>query len=39
VRQGKPLLFVYRIAYPYRDTPMEPQRGYYRTDRIIISMR
>jgi GntR family transcriptional regulator len=27
-----PLLFVERVAYTYRDTPMELRRGYYRTD-------
>ncbi len=32
VKQGTPLLFVERIAYTYRDTPMELRRGYYRTD-------
>ncbi len=32
VKQDTPLLFVERIAYTYRDTPMELRRGYYRTD-------
>ena len=29
---GSPLLSVERIAYTYKDTPMELRRGYYRTD-------
>lgn len=29
---GTPLLCVERIAYTYKDTPMELRRGYYRTD-------
>lgn len=29
---GTPLLSVERIAYTYKDTPMELRRGYYRTD-------
>ncbi len=32
VPQGTPLLSVERIAYTYRDEPMELRRGYYRTD-------
>ena len=32
VKQATPLLFVERVAYTYRDTPMELRRGYYRTD-------
>jgi GntR family transcriptional regulator len=32
VKQAAPLLFVERIAFTYRDTPMELRRGYYRTD-------
>lgn len=32
VPAGTPLLFVERIAYTYKDTPMELRRGYYRTD-------
>ncbi len=32
VKQDTPLLFVERVAYTYRDTPMELRRGYYRTD-------
>jgi GntR family transcriptional regulator len=32
VEQGTPLLFVERIAYTYKDVPMELRRGYYRTD-------
>lgn len=32
VEQSTPLLFVERVAYTYRDTPMELRRGYYRTD-------
>jgi GntR family transcriptional regulator len=32
VEQSTPLLFVERIAFTYRDTPMELRRGYYRTD-------
>jgi GntR family transcriptional regulator len=32
VKQDTPLLFVERIAFTYRDTPMELRRGYYRTD-------
>jgi len=32
VKRGTPLLSVERIAYTYRDTPMELRRGYYRTD-------
>jgi GntR family transcriptional regulator len=27
-----PLLSVERIAYTYKDTPMELRRGFYRTD-------
>ena len=30
--QGTPLLSVERIAYTYKDIPMELRRGYYRTD-------
>ena len=29
---GTPLLFVERVAFTYRDKPMELRRGYYRTD-------
>ncbi len=29
---GTPLLYVERIAYTYKDAPMELRRGYYRTD-------
>ena len=29
---GTPLLSVERVAYTYRDEPMELRRGYYRTD-------
>lgn len=29
---GTPLLSVERVAYTYRDVPMELRRGYYRTD-------
>ena len=29
---GTPLLSVERIAYTYKDVPMELRRGYYRTD-------
>ncbi len=32
VKQDTPLLFVERVAFTYRDTPMELRRGYYRTD-------
>ena len=32
VRLGTPLLSVERIAYTYKDVPMELRRGYYRTD-------
>ncbi len=32
VAQGTPLLCVERIAYTYKDIPMELRRGYYRTD-------
>ncbi|MBE0472914.1 GntR family transcriptional regulator [Rhodoferax sp.] len=32
VAPGTPLLSVERIAYTYRDEPMELRRGYYRTD-------
>ena len=32
VAQGTPLLSVERIAYTYKDVPMELRRGYYRTD-------
>lgn len=32
VEQSTPLLFVERVAFTYRDTPMELRRGYYRTD-------
>ena len=32
VEHGTPLLSVERIAYTYKDTPMELRRGYYRTD-------
>ncbi len=32
VEQDTPLLFVERVAFTYRDTPMELRRGYYRTD-------
>ncbi len=32
VEQTTPLLFVERVAFTYRDTPMELRRGYYRTD-------
>jgi len=32
VQQGTPLLSVERIAYTYRDEPMELRRGCYRTD-------
>ena len=32
VNTGEPLLFVERVAFTYRDTPMELRRGYYRTD-------
>jgi GntR family transcriptional regulator len=32
VKQDTPLLFVERIAFTYRDTPMELRRGYYCTD-------
>lgn len=32
VNAGEPLLFVERVAFTYRDTPMELRRGYYRTD-------
>jgi GntR family transcriptional regulator len=32
VKQNTPLLFVERVAFTYRDAPMELRRGYYRTD-------
>jgi GntR family transcriptional regulator len=32
VERGAPLLSVERIAYTYKDVPMELRRGYYRTD-------
>lgn len=32
VASGTPLLSVERIAYTYKDVPMELRRGYYRTD-------
>jgi GntR family transcriptional regulator len=32
VVRGTPLLSVERIAYTYKDVPMELRRGYYRTD-------
>lgn len=32
VEHGTPLLSVERIAYTYKDAPMELRRGYYRTD-------
>lgn len=32
VARGTPLLCVERIAYTYKDIPMELRRGYYRTD-------
>lgn len=32
VALGTPLLSVERVAYTYRDEPMELRRGYYRTD-------
>jgi GntR family transcriptional regulator len=32
VERGTPLLSVERIAYTYKDAPMELRRGYYRTD-------
>jgi GntR family transcriptional regulator len=32
VEHGTPLLSVERIAYTYKDVPMELRRGYYRTD-------
>lgn len=32
VKLGTPLLSVERIAYTYKDLPMELRRGYYRTD-------
>lgn len=32
VQLGTPLLSVERIAYTYKDMPMELRRGYYRTD-------
>lgn len=32
VAPGAPLLSVERVAYTYRDEPMELRRGYYRTD-------
>ena len=32
VPHGTPLLSVERIAYTYKDVPMELRRGYYRTD-------
>ena len=32
IERGTPLLSVERIAYTYKDAPMELRRGYYRTD-------
>jgi GntR family transcriptional regulator len=32
VKHGTPLLSVERVAYTYKDEPMELRRGYYRTD-------
>jgi len=32
IEHGTPLLSVERIAYTYKDVPMELRRGYYRTD-------
>ena len=32
VAHGTPLLSVERVAYTYKDVPMELRRGYYRTD-------
>jgi GntR family transcriptional regulator len=32
IEQGTPLLSVERVAYTYKDVPMELRRGYYRTD-------
>ena len=32
IERGTPLLSVERIAYTYKDVPMELRRGYYRTD-------
>ncbi len=32
VERGTPLLSVERVAYTYKDQPMELRRGYYRTD-------
>jgi GntR family transcriptional regulator len=32
VAPGTPLLSVERIAFTYKDVPMELRRGYYRTD-------
>lgn len=32
VEPGTPLLSVERVAYTYKDVPMELRRGYYRTD-------
>jgi GntR family transcriptional regulator len=32
VEHGTPLLSVERVAYTYKDIPMELRRGYYRTD-------
>ena len=32
VKLSTPLLFVERVAFTYRNTPMELRRGYYRTD-------
>jgi GntR family transcriptional regulator len=32
VEHGTPLLCVERVAYTYKDQPMELRRGYYRTD-------
>jgi GntR family transcriptional regulator len=32
VKHGTPLLSVERVAYTYKDVPMELRRGYYRTD-------
>ncbi len=32
IERGTPLLSVERVAYTYKDVPMELRRGYYRTD-------
>jgi len=32
IEAGQPLLFVERLAFTYKDMPMELRRGYYRTD-------